>query len=304
MKHIKRHSYNVLKAFYDALVNTINHDGIEHAGYIAFLSLLSFFPFMVFLFAIVGSLGQTEVGVAIAEFILEHDLIHPRILEGLKPRVEEIISGPPQGLLTIAIVGAIWTASSTFEGLRTVLNRAYRVETPPAYVWRRLVSIIEMFSLTAIVISVTVLLIITPSLWESAQNTDMNVFEKAKIFLGLGEENEQNKLTWLRYTTISLVLFIVVCTAYYILPNIKQRFLSVAPGAVCAVLLWFIAGVLFSHYLTDFQQVNIIYGSLGNIIACLLFFFFCAMIFIYGAEFNYLFEKKVLGHKIEQKENA
>ena len=46
-----------------------------------------------------------------------------------------------------------------------------------------------------------------------------------------------------------------------------------------------------------------VYGSLANIIVFLLFFYIVNVIFIYGAEFNYLLEK-YLGHKIIQKEEV
>jgi membrane protein len=59
--------------------------------------------------------------------------------------------------------------------------------------------------------------------------------------------------------------------------------------------------VLFSIYLSNFQQVSIIYGSLAGVIAFLLYFNFTAMIFIYGAELNYCLQKAI-GNKIEEKE--
>ncbi len=157
----------ILQCSYKALVDTINHDGIEHAGYLAFLFLLSIFPFLVFMFAIAGFIGQTEIGLKLISIILDNKLIPENILKSLAPRFKEIESGPPQGLLTFAIVGAIWTASSAVEGVRTILNRAYRVHTPPAYILRRLLSIGQFLVLAAIIILVLLLLIIVPQLWEN-----------------------------------------------------------------------------------------------------------------------------------------
>jgi membrane protein len=75
---------------------------------------------------------------------------------------------------------------------------------------------------------------------------------------------------------------------------------SVVPGAALVTIMWIGAARLLSVYLSHFQQVNLIYGSLGGFIATLLFFYISNIIFIYGAEFNYLF-KMALGEKIEQK---
>jgi membrane protein len=96
-------------------------------------------------------------------------------------------------------------------------------------------------------------------------------------------------------------MFVVVSFAYYVLPNIKQSFHSVAPGAALVTLMWIGSARLLSTYLSHFQQVNLIYGSLGGFIAALLFFYISNIIFIYGAEFNYLL-MKALGEKIVQKE--
>jgi membrane protein len=54
-----------------AVVNTIVHDGIEHAGYLAFLGLLAMFPFLVFMFAIIGFLGQGDAGAAFITSVLQ-----------------------------------------------------------------------------------------------------------------------------------------------------------------------------------------------------------------------------------------
>ncbi len=87
------------------------------------------------------------------------------------------------------------------------------------------------------------------------------------------------------------VLLAMVASMYYILPNIRQPWLAVLPGAILTIALWLAAARLLSLYLSRFKQVNLIYGSLGGIIAALLFFYVSNIIFIYGAELNYLLER-------------
>lgn len=290
----------IVKCFYRGIVDTINHDGIEHAGYIAFLVILSIFPFLVFFFAIMGVLGETALGVQLIESLLHNDLFSEQFLSSLQPRIDEITSGPPQGLLTFAIIGSVWTASSSVEGLRTVLNRAYRVSTPPAYIWRRLLSIAQFLTLTAIMIIVTFMFIVIPNLWDMA--TASFPIEQVEGFLGEYIKSENN-WNWLRYVAAIAVLTLLVMVAYVTLPNTKQSWKSVMPGATAVVALWFLSGMLLSNYLSNFEQVHVIYGSLGGFIATLLFFYIAAMIFILGAEFNYAIER-ALGRKVEEKEKA
>ena len=147
-----------------AYSTVMEHDGVEHAGYLAFLGLLALFPFLVFLASVIGVIGQGEQGAAFISSILQ--ALPADITAAIKPRILEIISGPPQGLLTISICGAIWTASSAVEGIRTVLNRAYRVHTPPAYPLRRLLSIAQLMLFTSIIIMGMLLVVTLPSLFE------------------------------------------------------------------------------------------------------------------------------------------
>lgn len=279
------------RALWKGLDNTIQHDGIEHAGYLAFLGLLAFFPFLVLLVALAGVLGEANIG---REFVaLVFDRLPANVVQALSPRVGEILSGPPQGLLTVAILGAIWTASGAVEGYRTVLNRAYHVGTPPAYLWRRLLSIVELLIFTFVILAAMLVMVVAPLLWEQTQ-----------IWLGFSDVVAWAEVSGRWIVLLSgFVIFLAVAMMYKVLPNIRQPLSAVVPGAILTVLLWTLAAQAFSLYLSRFQQVNLIYGSLGGIIAALLFFYILNVIFIYGAEFNYLLIR-AFGQHIEQKEAA
>lgn len=264
-----------LKCIYEAAADTINHDGIEHAGYLSFLGMLSLFPFLVLLFSIIGLIGAGETGAQLISTML--NALPKNVTLALQPRVMEIISGPPQGLLTVSILGAIWTASSAVEGMRTILNRAYRVGTPPAYWLRRSLSVLQLLFFTFVLVIGIMLLVLIPLVLQRMEILfGVSVVESTRSFL--------SHAAWL--ITLGL-LFIAVSYIYYVIPNIKQRFISVAPGAAVVVLLWLAAATLLTIYLSNFDQVNLIYGSLGGIIATMLFFYLCNMIFIFGAELNH-----------------
>ncbi|MEZ5691555.1 MAG: YihY/virulence factor BrkB family protein [Rickettsiales bacterium] len=273
MKNICKKAWQcVYRATYDMVMK---HDGIEHAGYLAFLGLLALFPFLVFLVSVIGFMGQGASG---AEFISSLLRALPEdITAAIKPRITEIISGPPQGLLTVSILGAIWTASSAVEGVRTVLNRAYRVTTPPAYPLRRLLSIAQLVLFTSILIIGMLVVVSLPLITQNIEEwTGISFLRQASQELGKA----------VFYITI-FFLFLAVSFIYYLLPNIKQKLMSVFPGAFIVVLLWIGAAWLFTGYLSHFDQVNLIYGSLGGIIAALVFFYISNIIFIFGAELNH-----------------
>ena len=281
----------IFNSFKEAAYDTvIAHDGVEHAGYLAFLGMLALFPFLVFVVAIAGFIGQGDAGAQFISLMMSN--LPPKAAAALEPRIVEITSGPPQGLLTVAIFGAIWTASSAVEGTRTILNRAYRVSTPPAYWFRRLMSIVQLLFFTTILVLGMLLLVFAPIALSELEHS-------------FGFSIDSTDGSW-NNTILSLSgfsLFAVVANLYYILPNIKQRLSTVLPGALLAVGMWIGAASLFSVYLSNFDQVNLIYGSLGGIIAALIFFYIINLIFIFGAEFNYHLAN-ARGEEIEEKEHA
>lgn len=262
-----------------AIFDTVKQDGVEHAGYLAFLSILSLFPFLILLISAVGFIGASDVGIHVVQSILNSA---PReMADALAPRIYEIISGPPQSFLTIAILGVIWTASSSVEGCRTILNRAYRIHYPPPYLWRRMISILEFFIIILIIVLTIIILVVAPNFLQQAE----------KIFsIGLSLRVDYD-FFYLRYFAIFFLLTCTTSLLYFALPNSKQKFTQTVPGSILAVILWVCLEHSFSLYLENFHQFNFVYGSLAGVIISLMFFYLISLIFILGAEFNYHFHR-------------
>ncbi len=243
----------------------------------AFLSILSLFPFLIFLISIIGAFGASEVVTQVIQTILT--AAPKEVAEALTPRINEIISGPEQSLLTIAIIGVIWTASSSVEGCRTILNRAYRISFPPPYILRRLISVMEFFIITFSIIIGIILFVFVPLFFKLLEeNFHINLHFDYDIF-------------YLRQIAIFILLTSATSLLYYALPNAKQKISQTVPGSILAVLLWIGLEHFFELYLTNFEQVNLVYGSLAGIIASLMFFYLISLVFIVGAEFNYHFHR-------------
>ena len=73
---------------------------------------------------------------------------------------------------------------------------------------------------------------------------------------------------------------------YIWLPNRRLRALDVLPGAVLAVLMLIVGASVYSWYLLNLGRFSVTYGSLGGVVATLLFLYISALIFIFGAEVN------------------
>lgn len=262
---------------YQSIIKMVDHDGVEHSGYMSFMVLLSIFPFFIFILAFTSFFGASEIGERFIHIALEN--MPAQSIESIRSRVNELISAPPQRLLTLAIIGSLWTSSSFVECVRTILNRVYEIKSPPNYFFRRMLSIAQFIFISMMICLAMLLLIIIP----------IGLSKIPQIMVVINDY--KTILNSFRYFFIFLSLFLTVSSLYYLIPNVKLKFSEVLPGAFLSVILWIISGYLLSKYIVYYNQLNIVYGSLGSIIITLIFFYIINMIFIIGAEFNYLMRK-------------
>lgn len=269
----------ILKYLYQALIKTIDHDGVEHAGYMSFMVLLTIFPFCVFILALTSFVGASHIGEILLNILTEN--MPEQAIESMRPRIKEIIQSPPQSLMNLAIFGTIWTSSSFVEGLRTILNRIYEISSPPPYILRRLLSIGQFVLISILLIMAVLILVIAPV--GLSKIPELNIIIK----------NFSPFWFYIRYLILFLSLFFSISVLYYVLPNAKFKYYDVFPGALLTSILWIISGILMSKYIIYYHQLSVIYGSLGSIIVTMLFFYIINLLFIYGAEFNYLYKGKL-----------
>ena len=84
-----------------------------------------------------------------------------------------------------------------------------------------------------------------------------------------------------------LALSVLVCgfaLVYRLGPNVKAR--AIFPGALLATALWAVASLGFSVYLSNFASYNEVYGSIGAVIALLMWLFMSAWLVLLGGALN------------------
>lgn len=284
----KRSVLSFFKCTVDACYDLIDHDGIEQGGYIAFLLMIGLFPFVIMLVGLIGIINH-YVDEKLYNFFISMltDSQWSSLIGALKPRIIEITNAPPQSLLTFAIISAVWSASSIFEGAKTILNRAYRVRAVKPYVLSRLFSILEFF---VVILALGVFILIFTLIPQILDLVDQYITPISNL-----GNNFINKSIY--YKSISqaapqyIVGFVFLLYVHTALPNQRNGFMKVLPGIILTLVGWYVCSVALEYYIEFFSQINFIYGSIAGIIISLLYFYFCSIIFIYGAEFNYLYSK-------------
>lgn len=249
----------------------------DWAATLAFYFMLSIFPLMIFILALVP---YFNVNIEVVDSFI-HDYIPSAIAELFSSTILDVISKPQGGLVSFGILATIWSASNGVNALIRAVNRSYNIEETRHFFALRLLSILLTIGMI-IVIVVTLLLPVFGDVIILAMETYFFVPEKTAILL--------NMLRWI--VGISLMT-LVLTFVYWIAPNVKLKFRQVIVGAVTATVGWQMISFAFSTYVSNFANFSATYGSLGGVIILMLWFFLTGIILIIGGEINAsLYEQK------------
>jgi len=242
------------------------------AGHLAFMLLLTLFPFLVFLVALAGFIGNTEAGTVIVAFIFEN--MPENVAAVFEDPILEILQELRGGLLTLGVAGALWTAASALEGARAGVERAFGERSPEPFWRRRLESILLVAVGGTLLVLGSTSLLLAPVLWQDAA-----------AGLGFGDLPPM-ELGPYRTLLGVLSLFALLNGLYAMLPATRPPWRAIVPGAVLTLILWALAVTIFTFYLTNFGAYDVTYGSLGGVVVAMIFFYLLGAIFLFGAELN------------------
>lgn len=256
----------------------MENEGLELSGYIAFTAFLSLFPFMIFLAALTGFVGDAESAGALIEAMFT--FLPADVAATLAPAVGEVVNSRQGGLLTFGILATLWFSSNGIEALRAGLNRAYKV-TEERPIWRlRLQSIGFVIAGGLLLFFVSLVVIVGPVVWKALGPAADRLLETELMFITA------------RYAIAVVLLFFGLLLLHRWLPNTKQAYARVLVGVTVTVVLWVIGAGLFSWYLGNLADYTVLYGSLGGVAITLVFFYYMGVIFQFGGEINAVWRER------------
>lgn len=250
-------------------------DMTTYAAAVSYQVFFSLFPFIIFLLALLGFLRLEQV----FDFLLQqaNTVMPSNAQQMVSDIVGQVRSQASGGVMSFGVIVALWSASSAVRMAMHALNVAYDVEDRPA--WKKIpLSIVYALLLAALLIVSAGLLFFGPQIVEP-------------VFRAVGLSSIVPLLTtlwaFLRIPVAVLLLMFAVALIYWLFPNVAgQPFRFVTPGAVIAVIVWILASLGFSYYVSNFSSYSKTYGALASVIVLLLYFFISTLILLFGAEIN------------------
>jgi membrane protein len=257
---------------FDAFLTFLRDDGWAIASHIALSTLMSLFPFLIFLTALTSFLyGSEELAEKAAEILLE---AWPEQVAGpIANEISNVLTRAHGGVITFGAVLALYFSTNGVESLRIGLNRAYDETEMRAWWLLRLESLVYVMVGAASLSALAFLIVLAPLILPTV----------LRYLPGLaGVEN-----IVLRYAIASMVLVLALVVAHKWLPSGRRRLSEVAPGIVVTLLLWLISAFGFSRYLAAFSGAYVrTYAGLASAMVALVFLYWTAGIFVYGGELN------------------
>lgn len=261
----------------------LRNESFAHASNIAFSILFSLFPFLILVTGLAGwAAGEWGVGelTAAAEQGTGgiFSVLPDQVAAILKPEITAVLTTSQSRVLTIGALLLAIIVTGFVESLRMGLNYAYRSYDTRHFLIRRLEGTFFMLIAAVVILGLGFLVVVLPVLWGVL----------LPHFPDIGPWwNWFNRLPLL-FFTLAVLLFLF--SAHLWLPARRQKLSGVLPGVLVTLTLWFLAGLIFSWYLSHFSGYAKTYAGLGGAIASMLFFYIIGLIFLLGAEINHVIE--------------
>ncbi|MFC2028062.1 YihY/virulence factor BrkB family protein [Chloroflexota bacterium] len=256
--------------FIREVVNEFLTDNCPHlAASVSYYVLLTIFPLTLAAITIVGAITndpdpQHNVVQAIGDFLpVSDDVISDTIGE---VGDDWIAAG------AISIILLIWGGMAVFSALRKALNAAWGIRTPRSFFMERFLELGMMLGV-ALLLLISFAINAGVKVVEGASDTTVGGF--------FGEDVFWNAVRILITTGLAFITFIVL---YKVIPNARIRWGDIWGGALIAAVGFIAAQQVFIQYVTPNEPYSLIYGSIGTIIALMVWVYVSAVILLFCAK--------------------
>ena len=262
---------------------------LQMAAALSYYFVISLFPAFILLSAIAAYLPGARPFDQL--LYLMSGFVPQDTLELLR-RVLATVVTPNRGtLLSFGILGTLWTASGGFSAAIEALDIAYEVEEARPFWVTRPLAVALTLLVGALLLIALGMMIVGPEFgtW-LAQRAHLSwLLAKAWPFI--------------HWTVAVLFTVLAVEALYFLAPNVKQRFWATLPGAVLAVGSWIGLSYALGIYFRSFAHFNRTYGTMGAVIALMVWLYWTSFFMLVGAELNCQLAKETRKGKIKQDED-
>ena len=264
--------YSVYKIFIDKL----REDEIfERSSAVAFSFTIATFPLIIFLFTLIPYINAWIPEIDSAKILI--------FLEGIMPKNEysiakntilDLVETKRGGLLSLGFFATIFLSSNGFNSLIKTFNSCHKVRENRSIYETRIIAIV----LTLLFSLVTIIAIILSTLGDFI----INIILEFNLF----EEVEYYSLILSKLLILFISFYLAISSTFYFAPVIHNKWSFISSGAIISAVGCVIISSAFSYYINTFPTYNTLYGSIGILIAYMVWIYFISAIILIGFEWN------------------
>jgi membrane protein len=248
----------------------------DWAAALTYYAILSLFPALIVLVALIGLLGQyPQTTNAILDII---DKLGPSsAVDTFRTPIEGVVKnkGGAGALLGVGLLAAMWSASGYIGAFTRASNAIYEVQESRSFWKLRPLQVLITLIAVVLVGLLAIALVLTGDLARAVGDE-----------IGVGD-TAVSAWSIAKWPVLLIIVMTIISGLYYIAPNVRQPgFRWITPGGVIAVVLWILASAGFALYVSHFGSYNKTYGSLGAVIVFLIWLWITNIAILFGAEFN------------------
>ena len=256
------------------LVRTVlAHDLPKLAASLTYFTVLSLFPALLVVVALLGLVGLSPDALRSLLDALG-DLGAHWAAEFISGALDSVLQSHSSGLvLGLGAALSLWTASAYVGAFMWAADGVYQVETRRPY-WRGLPLRVALALLLLVLLTTaaTVVALVGPFGAWVAQHT------------GVGSGG-LDLWTWIKWPILIALGLLMFAALYWFAPSRRQPSLwRLLAGAAVGVGLWIAASAAFSVYLAHFASYNRVYGTLGAAVAFLVWVWVLNLALLVGVE--------------------
>lgn len=239
----------------------------RNAAAMTYYLLFAMFPFFIFVTSLLGLLHLPTLTLdgQITRFLPED------VVAFLNLAIEHITKSSNNALLTFGLVFSVWFPLRAVSNLMEAINDIYGEEKSGSHSIR-----------TAILTALTIVLI-------PAMLLLLLLGERVLGFVGEYIPISAEFISgWsrMRFVPMAAALLFMLSAVYFFSPSKIQKARYILPGAILSMGVWMLFSLIFSYYVDHVGRYSIIYGSIGVIIALLVWMDWSMIAMLMGAVFN------------------
>jgi membrane protein len=276
--HLRKKEVSIYKILENLFFNINNDDILHKASSVAFSFTLAVFPALIFLFTLLPYIPISNLPYVEGEDFqqsLQSLIGELAMLKQVSTTIEDLMKNPRGDLLSFSVLLSVFLSTNGMMELVQTFNKIYKTIEKRSYWYTRLnASLLTV--ILALVFFTGILLLIFGNLTLNFM-LDNGLINQDLLYYSL---------LALKFLILFILFLIAISSIYYFGPALHNKWKFISIGSVIATLLSLLVSYLFSFYITNFGTYNKIYGSIGAMIALMVWIYMVSVILLVGYEIN------------------